>query len=122
MNLQDFLTAYAAPQVPRVQARPQPAPTRTLADFLRAHTLPVQRQKPPTFAPGTFTNLLWGVDLFAGAGGFTIGAVNAGCPITLAVEFDPAAVQTARRAGHHAEQMDVAEVGQTEGMERSPCI
>ena len=35
MNLQGFLTTYAAPKPPRIQARPQPAPTRTLADFLR---------------------------------------------------------------------------------------
>ena len=40
MNLQDFLTTYAVAQAPRIQARPQPAPTRTLADFLRAFVVP----------------------------------------------------------------------------------
>ena len=44
MNLQDFLTTYAAPKPPRIQARPQPAPTRTLADFLRAHGVPAQQR------------------------------------------------------------------------------
>ena len=43
MNLKDFLTTYAAPKPPRIQARPQPAPTRTLADSLRAHAVPAQR-------------------------------------------------------------------------------
>ena len=114
MNLQDFLSTYAAAQAPRIQARPQPAPTRTLADFLRAHAVPAQRQTPRAFQPGTFTNLLRGIDLFAGAGGFTIGAVNAGCPITLAADSDPAAVRTSQRAGHAAEVMDVGEVGQTD--------
>jgi DNA (cytosine-5)-methyltransferase 1 len=114
MNLQDFLTTYAAPKPPRIQARPQPAPTRTLADFLRAHAVPAQRQTPRAFQPGTFTNLLRGIDLFAGAGGFTIGSVDAGLPITLAAEFDAAAVQTSRRAGHAAEVMDVGDVGDTD--------
>jgi DNA (cytosine-5)-methyltransferase 1 len=114
MNLKDFLTTYAAAQAPRIQARPQPAPTRTLADFLRTHALPTQQQKPRAFQPGTFTNLLRGVDLFAGAGGFTIGSVDAGLPITLAAEFDAAAVQTSRRAGHAAEVMDVGDVGDTD--------
>lgn len=44
MNLKDFLTTYAAPKPPRIQARPQPAPTRTLADFLRAHAVPAQQR------------------------------------------------------------------------------
>ena len=44
MNLQDVLTTYAVAQAPRIQARPQPAPTRTLADFLRAHVVPAQQR------------------------------------------------------------------------------
>ena len=113
MGFSDFLRRSSKVQVPKAQAPKAQAPKAqapkaqraSFSSFLRAASAP---------PPGTFTNLLRGVDLFAGAGGFTIGAVNAGCPITLAVEFDPAAVQTVRRAGHAAERMDVAEVGQTD--------
>lgn len=126
MSLKDLLTAYgSAPraQVPRVQAlRAQVVRSpSTLRELLAYGMLPpapsastarpkAQRSVPP----GTFTRLLRGVDIFAGAGGFTIGAVNAGCPITLAADWSPAAVQTSRRAGHPAEQMNVADVGMTD--------
>ena len=39
MNIRDLLATLAAPPAPRAQARPQAAPTRTLADFLRAHVV-----------------------------------------------------------------------------------
>lgn len=68
----------------------------------------VQRRKR------SWTGLLRGIDLFSGAGGFTIGAVRAGLPISLAVERDLAASQTARRAGHRVQTMEVADVQGTE--------
>lgn len=49
---------------------------------------------------------LRGLDLFAGAGGFTIGALQEGCPV-IGVEYNERAVQTGRRAGHDVLRMDV---------------
>lgn len=87
-----------------------------LSEMLKRRAVNQQpRVQLPRSAVGQgITSLLRGVDLFAGAGGFTIGAHNAGCRITLAAQFDPDAVQTSRRAGHRAERMDVRELGQTE--------
>ena len=58
--------------------------------------------------------LLRTVDLFSGVGGFTIGAVSAGCPMPHGVEKAPVAVRTARQHGHRVEEMDVGDFG---GME-----
>ena len=49
-----------------------------------------------------------GLDLFAGAGGFTIGAMRADCPV-IGVEYESRPVQTGRRAGHDVLRMDVRE-------------
>lgn len=73
-----------------------------------------QRKVPRARQDRSWTSLLRGIDLFSGAGGFTIGAVRAGLPISLAVERDSAASQTARRAGHRVEAMEVADVDKTE--------
>ena len=51
---------------------------------------------------------LRGMDLFAGAGGFTIGALAAHCPM-IGVEYSQRAVQTGRAAGHDVLHMDVRE-------------
>ena len=47
-----------------------------------------------SFLPVTNPNALIGIDLFAGAGGMSLGATNAGIAVTLAVESDSHAVQT----------------------------
>ena len=54
---------------------------------------------------------LRGLDLFAGAGGFTIGALQSSCPV-IGVEFESRPVETGRRAGHDVLRMDVREVAQ----------
>jgi len=52
---------------------------------------------------------LRGLDLFAGAGGFTIGALQSSCPV-IGVEFESRPVETGRKAGHDVLRMDVREV------------
>lgn len=54
-------------------------------------------------------SLLRTVDLFSGAGGFTLGAMEAGCRVQLAVDQDPTATATARAAGHRAEIGDTGD-------------
>ena len=106
MLLSDFIKRTA-----KQAAKRTPAPKQKPAPQQRKPAAP---QQQPRAQAGRVTDLLRGVDLFAGAGGFTIGALNAGCSISLAAEYDPDAVQTSRRAGHHAERMDVRELDQTE--------
>ncbi len=95
-------------------AKRTPAPQQKPAPQQR---IPAAQRKPvaqPRAQAGRVTDLLRGVDLFAGAGGFTIGALNAGCSISLAADLNYDAVQTAKRAGHRAELMDVRDLDQTE--------
>lgn len=56
---------------------------------------------------------LRGLDLFAGAGGFTIGALQQGCPV-IGIEYGERPVQTGQAAGHDVLRMDVAEAARRE--------
>jgi len=51
-----------------------------------------------------------GLDLFAGAGGFGLGAERAGLE-AVGVQRNPLAVRTARRAGLRTHELDVGELG-----------
>jgi DNA (cytosine-5)-methyltransferase 1 len=74
-----------------------------------------------------------GCDLFAGAGGFSLGALNAGIRMAAAVENDPAACATYRsnliKSGRtqtrlyeaDIERLDPAQVRRECGLERSGC-
>ena len=55
------------------------------------------------------SSLFRGVDLFAGAGGFTLGAMQAGCHVALGIEKDEDAVRTARRHGHVVAKANVGD-------------
>ena len=48
------------------------------------------------------------LDLFCGAGGFSLGAKKAGCEVVLGVDYDEDAIQTALGFGLRAELRDVA--------------
>jgi len=115
MLLSDFIkrpakqTAKRTPAPKQQKSAPQRRKLPPHLDFLLQRNIAIEDK-----VAGRITDLLRGVDLFAGAGGFTIGALNAGCDISLAIDLNPDAVQTARRAGHRAERMDVRELDQTE--------
>ena len=51
--------------------------------------------------------LLHGLEFFSGAGGFTLGAVDAGCRVVASAEWEPDAATTAERAGHVVVRGDV---------------
>lgn len=58
------------------------------------------------------------IDLFAGAGGLSIGATSAGCDVRLHVDFDPAACETLRlNSRHHAGEVIEADVAGLRGEE-----
>jgi DNA (cytosine-5)-methyltransferase 1 len=61
-------------------------------------------------------SLLRTVDLLSGAGGFTLGAMEAGCFVGLALDTDETATATARAAGHRAEQAPASIAGNHESI------
>jgi DNA (cytosine-5)-methyltransferase 1 len=56
------------------------------------------------------------IDLFAGAGGLSIGAANAGCDVRVLVDFDHVACQTLlANADHHPGRVVESDVGDLDG-------
>lgn len=76
-------------------------------DALRATAADALLAKPSSPSSSLFR----GVDLFAGAGGFTLGAMQAGCHVALGIERDGDAVRTARQHGHVVAHADVGDRG-----------
>ena len=69
------------------------------------------------------------VDLFAGPGGWSTGLNLVGRSETIGIEWDKAACDTARAAGHHRLQADIAELDpftvaghDVEGLIASPAV
>jgi DNA (cytosine-5)-methyltransferase 1 len=106
-NLDDLVAE--AKQVPVQRQAALPSLDELLAQTRRQRLSTTAQQlerlalvRAQHFAP----ERLRGLDLFAGAGGFTIGALQQNCPV-IGVEYAQTAVQTGKRAGHDVLHMDV---------------
>jgi len=92
-------------QVSRGQKSPSGVPIATPQQLERLALARAQFFSPQS---------LRGLDIFAGAGGFTIGAMRADCPV-IGIEKWERAVQTGQRAGHDVLRMDVSQAAKRRG-------